>query len=126
MAASALDYRNADYRGFVFAVHEQHGLMLLHCTRKAKKGPHFQLPGGHVDDFEFEEAGEWEVLPNMFSGTCGHTNSRGMIARMIQDAFACVDCTGSSKHFLYFSRGRYMYFLLYNSCLLHIRSGDAL
>lgn len=49
------DYKNIDYRGFVFLVHEVHGLVLLHCTRKAKKGPHYQLPGGHVDNFEFEQ-----------------------------------------------------------------------
>ena len=52
------DYKNIDYRGFVFLVHESHGLVLLHCTRKAKKGPHYQLPGGHVDNFEFEQAGK--------------------------------------------------------------------
>ena len=53
---SSIDYRNIDYRGFIFVVHESHGLMLLHCTRKKKKGPHFQLPGGHIDDFEFVAA----------------------------------------------------------------------
>jgi 8-oxo-dGTP pyrophosphatase MutT (NUDIX family) len=30
----------------------------LHCTRKKKKGPHFQLPGGHIDEFEFFAAAE--------------------------------------------------------------------
>ena len=53
---SSIDYRNIDYRGFIFVVHESSGLLLLHCTRKKKKGPHFQLPGGHIDDFEFEAA----------------------------------------------------------------------
>jgi 8-oxo-dGTP pyrophosphatase MutT (NUDIX family) len=52
----AVDYKKADYRGFVFVVHEQHGLLLLHCTRKSNKGPHFQLPGGHVDEPEFLQA----------------------------------------------------------------------
>lgn len=47
-----------DYRAFLVAVHEKHGILLLHCTRKKSKGPHWQLPGGHVDDFEFNEAGE--------------------------------------------------------------------
>mmetsp|Transcript_3130 Transcript_3130/g.5697 ORF Transcript_3130/g.5697 Transcript_3130/m.5697 type:complete len:205 (-) Transcript_3130:72-686(-) len=51
-----LDFKNSDYRGFVFAVHADHGMMLLHCTRKKKKGPHFQLPGGHVDAHEFGAA----------------------------------------------------------------------
>ncbi|KAI2500184.1 hypothetical protein MHU86_14259 [Fragilaria crotonensis] len=51
-----VDYKNADYRGFIFVVHENHGLLLLHCTRKAKKGPHYQLPGGHVDAAEFQAA----------------------------------------------------------------------
>mmetsp|Transcript_36123 Transcript_36123/g.55139 ORF Transcript_36123/g.55139 Transcript_36123/m.55139 type:complete len:507 (+) Transcript_36123:98-1618(+) len=49
-------YDGIDHRGFVFVVHDDYGLMLLHCTRKKKKGDHFQLPGGHVDDVEFKEA----------------------------------------------------------------------
>ena len=53
-----VDYKNADYRGFLFVVHKQHGLMLLHCTRKKEKGPHFQLPGGHIDEHEFFAAAE--------------------------------------------------------------------
>jgi 8-oxo-dGTP pyrophosphatase MutT (NUDIX family) len=53
-----VDYKSVDYRGFIFVVHKQHGLMLLHCTRKKKKGPHFQLPGGHIDEFEFFAAAE--------------------------------------------------------------------
>jgi 8-oxo-dGTP pyrophosphatase MutT (NUDIX family) len=48
-----VDYKDSDYRGFIFVVHENHGLMLLHCTRKRKKGPHHQLPGGHIDEPEF-------------------------------------------------------------------------
>ena len=51
-----VDYKEADYRGFIFVVHENHGLLLLHCTRKPKKGPHYQLPGGHVDAAEFQAA----------------------------------------------------------------------
>ena len=53
-----VDYKNADYRGFVFVVHKTYGLMLLYCTRKKKKGPHFQLPGGHIDEPEFFAAAE--------------------------------------------------------------------
>ncbi len=53
-----VDYKRVDYRGFIFVVHKQYGLMLLHCTRKKKKGPHFQLPGGHIDEHEFFEAAE--------------------------------------------------------------------
>lgn len=30
--------------------------MLLFCARKKKKGPHYQLAGGHVDEHEFIEA----------------------------------------------------------------------
>ena len=67
---TSIDYRNIDYRGFIFAVHEQHGLMLLHCTRKPKKGPHFQLPGGHIDDFEFEAAGEFSDSVSEFCCAC--------------------------------------------------------
>ena len=55
---SLIDYTSVDYRGFVFVVHEEHGLLLLHCTRKLKKGPHWQVPGGHVDKEEFERAGK--------------------------------------------------------------------
>lgn len=66
--ASTIDYRNIDYRGFIFVVHESYGLMLLHCTRKPKKGPHFQLPGGHIDDFEFEAAGALAVCGIFFCG----------------------------------------------------------
>jgi 8-oxo-dGTP pyrophosphatase MutT (NUDIX family) len=52
-----VDYRNIDYRGFLFVVHDIHGLMLLRCTRKKSKGPHWQVPGGHVDEAEFLAAG---------------------------------------------------------------------
>lgn len=52
-----VDYVNNDYRGFIFVVHDSLGLLLLHCTRKKSKGPHFQIPGGHVDDLEFLQAG---------------------------------------------------------------------
>eukprot|EP00538_Stauroneis_constricta_P005222 CAMPEP_0119547994 /NCGR_PEP_ID=MMETSP1352-20130426/2020_1 /TAXON_ID=265584 /ORGANISM="Stauroneis constricta, Strain CCMP1120" /LENGTH=248 /DNA_ID=CAMNT_0007593139 /DNA_START=70 /DNA_END=816 /DNA_ORIENTATION=- len=48
--------RKEDYRGFVFVHHHQHGLLLLKCTRKRNKPIHYQLPGGHVDDAEFEDA----------------------------------------------------------------------
>jgi 8-oxo-dGTP pyrophosphatase MutT (NUDIX family) len=54
----AVDYKSSDYRGFILCVHEQHGLLLLHCTRKPKKGPHYQLPGGHVDEREFLAAAQ--------------------------------------------------------------------
>lgn len=52
-----VDYKANDYRGFIFVVHAAYGLMLLQCTRKKKKPLHWQLPGGHIDDFEFIEAG---------------------------------------------------------------------
>mmetsp|Transcript_27144 Transcript_27144/g.40077 ORF Transcript_27144/g.40077 Transcript_27144/m.40077 type:complete len:216 (-) Transcript_27144:615-1262(-) len=43
----------SNYRAFLFVVHRSYGTLLLHCTRKAKKGPHYQLPGGHVDETDF-------------------------------------------------------------------------
>ena len=52
-----VDYKQTDYRGFLFVVHDNHGLMLLQCTRKKQKGNHYQVPGGHVDEHEFLEAG---------------------------------------------------------------------
>ena len=56
--ATPLDFANTDYRGFIFAIHPDHGYILLHCTRKKKKPNHFQLPGGHIDDFEFKAAAQ--------------------------------------------------------------------
>ena len=56
--ASLVDYKACDYRAFIFVFHNEHGLMLLHCTRKKKKPPHWQLPGGHVDEPEFLQAGK--------------------------------------------------------------------
>ena len=51
-----IDPTETDYRGFILVVHPNHGLLLLHCTRKKNKPPHYQLPGGHVDQEEFDEA----------------------------------------------------------------------
>lgn len=51
---SSIDYLNHDYRAFGLLLHKKHGAILLHCTRKKQKPPHYQLPGGHVDAQEFE------------------------------------------------------------------------
>jgi len=48
-----VDYKQNDYRGFAFVVHDTHGLLLLQCSRKKKKPVHYQIPGGHVDEPEF-------------------------------------------------------------------------
>lgn len=53
-----VDYKGNDYRGFVFVMHETHGFLLLYCTRKKNKPPHFQLCGGHIDEPEFLLAAE--------------------------------------------------------------------
>mmetsp|Transcript_19142 Transcript_19142/g.40254 ORF Transcript_19142/g.40254 Transcript_19142/m.40254 type:complete len:161 (+) Transcript_19142:87-569(+) len=45
-----------DYRSFIFATHQDYGMLLLFCTRKKKKGPHYQVPGGHVDKEDFDAA----------------------------------------------------------------------
>ena len=50
------DYTTEDYRAFLFAQHPIHGLLLLYCSRKKNKSPHFQAPGGHVDKEDFDEA----------------------------------------------------------------------
>ena len=50
-----IDFAQNDYRAFCLLVHRQHGAIMLHCTRKKKKPPHYQLPGGHVDKFEFDQ-----------------------------------------------------------------------
>lgn len=52
-----VEYKKHDYRGFIFVVHAKYGLMLLYCSRKKSKPPHYQLPGGHIDLPEFVEAG---------------------------------------------------------------------
>ena len=47
------DFKKSDCCGFVFVVHEHCGLLLRHCIQKKKKGPHCQIPGGHMDKPEF-------------------------------------------------------------------------
>jgi len=51
-----VNYFGSDYRGFAFVVHNEHGLLLLFCSRKKNKSPHYQLAGGHIDGPEFLEA----------------------------------------------------------------------
>ena len=62
---TAPQWRDADYRGFLFVVHCDFGLLLLHCTRKKHKPPHWQLPGGHVDEAEFVAAGKFRQKVEM-------------------------------------------------------------
>jgi hypothetical protein len=50
------EFLKEDYRAFIFATHPLHGILLLHCTRKKNKGPHFQAPGGHIDKEDFDDA----------------------------------------------------------------------
>ena len=50
----SVEFQTKDYRAFALLIHQQHGAILLYCTRKAHKGPHYQLPGGHVDLEEFQ------------------------------------------------------------------------
>jgi hypothetical protein len=57
---------NIIYKSFIFVEHNVLGLLLLYCTRKPSKGPHFQLPGGHIDDIEFNAVGK----KIRFHGTC--------------------------------------------------------
>ena len=45
---------DTDYRAFCIALHPKHGVLLLHCTRKKNKQPHYQLPGGHIDKDEYD------------------------------------------------------------------------
>jgi len=51
----SIDISEKDYRAFCLLIHPKQGGLLLHCTRKKKKPPHYQLPGGHVDKEEFEQ-----------------------------------------------------------------------
>jgi len=50
------EYVKKDYRAFLFAIHPAHGMLLLYCTCKKKKGPHYQCPGGHVDREDYADA----------------------------------------------------------------------
>lgn len=52
---ATVDFSKNDYRAFCVLVHREHGALLLHCTRKKRKPPHYQLPGGHVDGVEFHQ-----------------------------------------------------------------------
>lgn len=47
---------NSSYKAFVFATHPKHGMLLLFCTKKKIKGDHFQLPGGGINESEFQHA----------------------------------------------------------------------
>ena len=49
------DISTNDYRAFCLLIHRKQGAVLLHCTRKKQKPPHYQLPGGHVDSCEFKQ-----------------------------------------------------------------------
>lgn len=49
-----------DLRAFLVLIHPDHGLLALHCTRKKKKPPHYQVPGGHVDK---EDWPPFEISP---------------------------------------------------------------
>uniref|UniRef100_A0A7R9ZTJ3 Nudix hydrolase domain-containing protein n=1 Tax=Pseudo-nitzschia arenysensis TaxID=697910 RepID=A0A7R9ZTJ3_9STRA len=50
-----LDFSKNEYRAFCLLIHRKHGALLLHCTRKKKKPPHYQLPGGHIDHSDFKQ-----------------------------------------------------------------------
>ncbi|GKY91193.1 hypothetical protein MPSEU_000092000 [Mayamaea pseudoterrestris] len=45
-----------DYRSFIFAVHPVYGLMLLKSRDKKKKGSYWEVPGGHLDDEDYQAA----------------------------------------------------------------------
>lgn len=88
-----VDYKKTDYKGFLFVVHDDHGLMLLRCTRKKSKGPHWQVPGGHVDEPEFIEAGK-EGVPfgchhSMFSSYFASATAKTRKDRASQLLAAC-------------------------------------
>jgi len=53
--------KDTDYRAFIFCILDDWGMLLLCCTRKPKKGPHFQLPGGHIDEEELNMASTYSI-----------------------------------------------------------------
>ena len=46
-----------DYRGFCLLIHPDHGLLMLQCSKPKpnKPSPHLQLPGGHIDNEDFDQ-----------------------------------------------------------------------
>jgi 8-oxo-dGTP pyrophosphatase MutT (NUDIX family) len=56
-SSSMIDYQATNYRAFVFVLHDEHGILLLRCTRKKNKPDHWQIPGGRIDEHEFLRAG---------------------------------------------------------------------
>ena len=49
------DFSKRDFRAFCLLIHRKHGGLLLHCTRKKKKPPHYQLPGGNIDEGDLRQ-----------------------------------------------------------------------
>lgn len=54
-SGARFDFSARDYKAFCLLLHRKHGGLLLHCTRKKKKPPHYQLPGGHIDHDDFRQ-----------------------------------------------------------------------
>ncbi|KAL3796934.1 hypothetical protein HJC23_000687 [Cyclotella cryptica] len=54
-------------RAFLFLFHRSDGILLLHTTRKKSKGPHYQVPGGHVEDEDFDSAGKPKLMYQKWS-----------------------------------------------------------
>jgi len=50
-----IDFSKKEYRAFCLLIHKKEGAVLLHCTKKRRKPPHYQLPGGNVDGYEFKQ-----------------------------------------------------------------------
>lgn len=47
-----------DYRAFLFAIHPDHGLLVVKSRVKPSKGSYWQVPGGHLDDSDYEWAAD--------------------------------------------------------------------
>ena len=61
MVKTATQHSIPCYFAFTFIllfvpVHETHGLALLYCTRTDEHAPHYQLPGGIIDETDFMNA----------------------------------------------------------------------
>jgi hypothetical protein len=65
------------YRGFIFVVHPLYGLLMLHCTRKLHKQSHFQIPGGHIDEIDYNHASTTAA-----SSADNVTTTAGMLASL--------------------------------------------
>ena len=58
MLIPLVDYKNNDFRTFIFVLHKDHGLMILHFKNKILKRDDYKIPGGRTVEKEFMASGK--------------------------------------------------------------------